>query len=370
MSNEYIEFLKTLASHDGEIARKAQIELEKFNSTEVEKAKTDYDNIISGRKGDPTNEDLYNSVIADAKKKFDVYPSAVANAWVVQEYKKRGGKYGPVKKGEQAVIDLPPGHTAADVERHDEGHDKWHAMHGDPPCKSEEDCARMHANYKDDDDTVEKRKFSDKERAAAADSGEAMPDGSYPIKNASDLQNAVQAYGRAKDKKATKKHIKRRAKALGRQDLLPDKWKKKAATSGLMKYSEDEARDDNGRFASGSGDSDKSNFAQASYSGNGEPKRPPASVPDSALKGELGSKERLTSAIKHLLGDESVGSGYNSMYIKPDDVVFAADIADRHYGAAQQGTDALAQALKNDSDIGGNRSYAKIAGALIDALNR
>ena len=28
-----------------------------------------------------------------AKHKFDVYPSAYANAWLVREYKKRGGKY-------------------------------------------------------------------------------------------------------------------------------------------------------------------------------------------------------------------------------------------------------------------------------------
>ena len=30
---------------------------------------------------------------AAAKKKFDVYPSAYANAWLVREYKKRGGGY-------------------------------------------------------------------------------------------------------------------------------------------------------------------------------------------------------------------------------------------------------------------------------------
>ena len=29
-----------------------------------------------------------------AKRKFDVYPSAYANAWLVREYKKRGGTYG------------------------------------------------------------------------------------------------------------------------------------------------------------------------------------------------------------------------------------------------------------------------------------
>ena len=41
----------------------------------------------------PTNPALYSRVKSLAKKKFKVYPSAYANAWLVREYKKRGGKY-------------------------------------------------------------------------------------------------------------------------------------------------------------------------------------------------------------------------------------------------------------------------------------
>lgn len=41
----------------------------------------------------PTNPELYARVKAMAKAKFDVYPSAYANAWLVREYKKRGGGY-------------------------------------------------------------------------------------------------------------------------------------------------------------------------------------------------------------------------------------------------------------------------------------
>lgn len=41
----------------------------------------------------PTNPALYARVKAAAKAKFDVYPSAYANAWLVREYKKRGGGY-------------------------------------------------------------------------------------------------------------------------------------------------------------------------------------------------------------------------------------------------------------------------------------
>jgi len=49
--------------------------------------------VIKPRKGEPADKELYAEVIRAAKAKFDVYPSAYANAWVVREYKKRGGKY-------------------------------------------------------------------------------------------------------------------------------------------------------------------------------------------------------------------------------------------------------------------------------------
>jgi hypothetical protein len=83
------------------------------------------------------------------------------------------------------------------------------------------------------DGTVEekefvKREFSQDERDKAADKGQALPDGSFPIKNKDDLKNAVKAYGRAKNKAAAKRHIIKRAKALGATDLLPDGWTKKA----------------------------------------------------------------------------------------------------------------------------------------------
>ena len=36
---------------------------------------------------------VYSRVKAEAKTKFNVYPSAYANAWLVRTYKKRGGTY-------------------------------------------------------------------------------------------------------------------------------------------------------------------------------------------------------------------------------------------------------------------------------------
>lgn len=66
--------------------------------------------------------------------------------------------------------------------------------------------------------------FSEKQRDSLAGSGAAMSDGSFPIRNKADLKNAVQAFGRAKDKPAAKSHIIKRAKALGATELLPEGW--------------------------------------------------------------------------------------------------------------------------------------------------
>tara|TARA_R110000764_G_scaffold157510_1_gene245395 strand:+ start:302 stop:490 length:189 start_codon:yes stop_codon:yes gene_type:complete len=41
----------------------------------------------------PTKPKLYASVKAATKRKFKVYPSAYANAFLVKEYKRRGGGY-------------------------------------------------------------------------------------------------------------------------------------------------------------------------------------------------------------------------------------------------------------------------------------
>jgi hypothetical protein len=71
---------------------------------------------------------------------------------------------------------------------------------------------------------LQARTFTEGERQKLAKSGAAMPHGGFPITNASDLKNAIQAIGRAKNPAAAKAHIKSRAKALGLTKLLPDGW--------------------------------------------------------------------------------------------------------------------------------------------------
>lgn len=71
---------------------------------------------------------------------------------------------------------------------------------------------------------VEGKTFSQGKRKDLADKGHAMPDGSFPIENGADLKNAIQSVGRASDPAAAKAHIKKRAKALGLENLIPNGW--------------------------------------------------------------------------------------------------------------------------------------------------
>jgi hypothetical protein len=69
--------------------------------------KPNYEDMIKPRRGgsNPSNPKLYARVVQAAKDKFDVYPSAVANAWVVAEYKRRGGTYKTETKTTKTIWD-------------------------------------------------------------------------------------------------------------------------------------------------------------------------------------------------------------------------------------------------------------------------
>lgn len=164
---------------------KKDVEMSMDNSMYAQKAeKPNYEEMIKPRRGGstPANPRLYAAVVQAAKDKFDTYPSAVANGWVVQEYKRRGGTY------------------------------------------------KMY------DEDMDKREFSGATRERMAESGTAMPDGSFPIASRSDLMNAIRSVGRAKDYAAARAHIIRRARALNAMDMLPEDWRNKA-TKGVGEWS-------------------------------------------------------------------------------------------------------------------------------------
>lgn len=98
-----------------------------------------------------------------------------------------------------------------------------------PGCGCCEDCQKVtkaaDAEPDADDDDLEKKDFSDAKRKQLAREGKAMPDGSYPIVTEQDLKNAIRSWGRGGAKPADKAHIIRRAKAIGKYDLIPDDWK-------------------------------------------------------------------------------------------------------------------------------------------------
>lgn len=76
-----------------------------------------------------------------------------------------------------------------------------------------------------EDFEVNERNFSSDKRKELASDGKALSDGSFPIVNTQDLKNAIKSAGLSKNKARAKKWIKKRAKALGKIDLIPDSWK-------------------------------------------------------------------------------------------------------------------------------------------------
>jgi hypothetical protein len=71
-----------------------EVAMAMYDSSIGKAKKPNYRDMLD-RPGDsePSNMELYNRIKQEARSKFDVYPSAVANAWVVAEYKRRGGTY-------------------------------------------------------------------------------------------------------------------------------------------------------------------------------------------------------------------------------------------------------------------------------------
>lgn len=73
-------------------------------------------------------------------------------------------------------------------------------------------------------------------REQAAKRGQAMQGGRFPIRNKSDLSNAIRAVGRVRPnteeaRAKVRRFIIRRARALGATDQIPDSW----AADGSLK---------------------------------------------------------------------------------------------------------------------------------------
>jgi hypothetical protein len=95
--------------------------------------------------------------------------------------------------------------------------DDWQAELGSDDLNDVGDDAEMSL-------ADEFRQYEAEQRRVMARKGQALPDGSFPIADEEDLANAIRAIGRASDPEAAKAHIKKRARALGKTDIIPADW--------------------------------------------------------------------------------------------------------------------------------------------------
>lgn len=109
------------------------------------------------------------------------------------------------------------------------GYIMWLAWGGDAGYAWSRSIVEKEKNKMDNDiwagSAFSKRDFSSKTRERMAQAGTAMPDGSYPIANRTDLENAIRSWGRGGAKADVKAHIISRARALGASDMIPENWK-------------------------------------------------------------------------------------------------------------------------------------------------
>lgn len=101
------------------------------------------------------------------------------------------------------------------------------------PVETSDEIAKAEALL-DSAESLEKADFTEKQRERLADKKEALPDGSFPIRNKSDLKNAIRLAGNAKNPERARRWIKRRAKSLGAEDMIPDTWKARTTDLGAL----------------------------------------------------------------------------------------------------------------------------------------
>lgn len=111
-------FKNNYALFEGETVKKV------IEPTEVIKVICEGTKILILEKNKPNDPDKWSSCKSAAKSKFDVYPSAYANAWAAKCYKKKGGTWRSVKEETDITAEL-----LNEVIKHKDG--KWVVMNKD-----------------------------------------------------------------------------------------------------------------------------------------------------------------------------------------------------------------------------------------------
>jgi len=209
---------------------------------------------------------------------------------------------------------------------------RFSALRGPDPLSTSAETARERFLSLRDQAAAEFRDYSEETRQEYAQKGWALADGSFPIRDVGDLRNAIMACGRAKDKAAAKRHIRKRAKALGRSDLIPESF---TATTEELALEIEELR---AHFAL---------QAQAIQAGGFYPDGTPWK-PENHPRDEHGRFRQVIAKIKSDLEDQAGTSGAVDALERADQAAERGDI-DAANKAAEDAME-IVDDIANDTD--------------------
>jgi len=89
----------TLLDEQGQVVKS-------IDPTEIVKILCENEKIIILEKNVPNNSEAWSDCKSQAKRKFDVYPSAYANAWAAKCYKKKGGTWKTLKENKENQLTI------------------------------------------------------------------------------------------------------------------------------------------------------------------------------------------------------------------------------------------------------------------------
>lgn len=186
---------------------------------------------------DDTNKTLITATVVDPvaikKVKAGVYKGFSIGGKVLQRNSDNRKVIEKISLSEISLVDRPCNPDAV--------FDVWKADGAEADLENETDAAPKGETAEKgeeaeqfDDTDIAKREFTAAQRKKDARTGVAMKDGSFPIADKEDLENAIRLADKAKNPSAARAHIKRRAKALGAEDMIPDSWKDGAKKADVV----------------------------------------------------------------------------------------------------------------------------------------
>lgn len=156
----------------------------------------------------------------------DTTPVLLAHEDLADEMRKRSLIYEPLAKSDHAFV--PVRNICRNCRKH--GSEHGEADHDLVPvrniCRNCGQGTEVHKAVEYELTDIEKAlpDSSVEQRKQWAETGIAMPDGSFPIPDEAHLHAAIRLVGQAQDPQSAMNHIIERAKAMGMEDALPPAW--------------------------------------------------------------------------------------------------------------------------------------------------